>query len=86
MLPDAVRDKVQVFFDRPDVQARVAAVKTTLANEETKRRIVDELYDMLPRPVRWVLTKEAFEPYVREYIFREESEQRSQTNKPESTP
>ena len=71
MIPAAVREKVQAFFDRPDVQAHIATVKGRLTTEEMKQQIVDDLYEMLPRPVIWVLSKEAFEPHVRQHIFRE---------------
>lgn len=72
MIPDTVREKVQSFLDRPDVQARIAAVKERLTTEEMKQQITHDLYEMLPRPVRWVLSEEAFAPLVRQHMFREQ--------------
>jgi hypothetical protein len=66
-----IKSTVTDLLARPEVQARIAAVKTQITNEETKRQIVDDLYDMLPRPVRWVLAKDAFEVQVRRHVFRE---------------
>jgi hypothetical protein len=40
-------------------------------SEESKQTIIADLYDMLPRPVRWVLPAEVFEDYVRRHAFRE---------------
>jgi hypothetical protein len=72
MIPATVQQKVQEFFDRPNVQAHIAAVKDRVTTEEMKQQIADDLYEMLPRPGRWVLSKEAFQPLVRRYVFRED--------------
>jgi hypothetical protein len=62
-----VKAAIQPLLDSPRAQALLAHVTT----EESKQTIIADLYDMLPRPVRWVLTAEAFEDYVRRHVFRE---------------
>jgi hypothetical protein len=56
-------------------QALLAQVTT----EESKQAIIAELYDMLPRPVRWVLKKELFDQHIRQYVFREASKETGPT-------
>jgi hypothetical protein len=74
MIPAAVSEKVQAFFERPEVQAHLATAKERLATEAVRQQVVDDLYAMLPRPNTWVLSKEAFEPLVRQHVFREQSQ------------
>jgi hypothetical protein len=62
-----VKAAIQPVLDSPRAQALLAHVTT----EESKQTIIADLYDMLPRPVRWVLTAEVFEDYVRRHVFRE---------------
>jgi hypothetical protein len=62
-----VKAAIQPVLDSPRAQALLAHVTT----EESKKTIIADLYDMLPRPVRWVLTAEVFEEYVRRQVFRE---------------
>ena len=62
-----IKASIQPLLENPKAQALIAQVTT----EESKQTIIAELYDMLPRPVRWVVKLEAFDGYMRQYIFRE---------------
>ena len=62
-----IKTAIQPVLDDPRAKALLAQVTT----EESKQVIIAELYDMLPRPVRWVLKKELFDEHVRRYVFRE---------------
>jgi uncharacterized membrane-anchored protein YjiN (DUF445 family) len=62
-----VKAAIQPVLDSPRAKALLAQVTT----EESKQTIIADLYDMLPRPVRWVLTAAVFEDYVRRHVFRE---------------
>ncbi len=62
-----VKAAIQPVLDSPRAQALLAHVTT----EQSKQTIIADLYDMLPRPVRWVLTAEVFEDYVWRHVFRE---------------
>ena len=64
-----IQTAVQPVLDDPRAKALLAKVTT----EESKQVIIGELYDMLPRPVRWVLKKELFDEHIRQYVFREPS-------------
>jgi hypothetical protein len=62
-----VKAAIQPILDSLRAQALLAHVTT----EESKQTIIADLYDMLPRPVRWVRTPEVFDDYVRRNVFRE---------------
>jgi hypothetical protein len=62
-----IKAAIQPVLDDPRAKALIAKVTT----EESKQLIIAELYDMLPRPVRWVLKKDLFDQHVRQYVFRE---------------
>jgi hypothetical protein len=64
-----LRATIQPVLDNPRAQAMLAQVTT----EESKQTIIADLYDMLPRPVRWVLKTELFDQYIRQQVFREPS-------------
>jgi hypothetical protein len=66
-----IKAAVQSVLDNPRAQALMAQVTT----EESKQTIIADLYDMLLRPVRWVLKQEAFEGYIRQHVFRESPEE-----------
>jgi len=66
-----IKAAIQPVLDDPRAKTLIARVTT----EESKRTIIAELYDMLPRPVRWVLKVELFDEYVRQYVFRESPKQ-----------
>jgi hypothetical protein len=44
-----IKAAIQPVLDNPRAQALLAHVTT----EESKQTIIADLYDMLPRPVRW---------------------------------
>lgn len=62
-----IKAAIQPLLDSPQAQELIAQVTT----EESKQTIIGELYDMLPRPVRWVLKHDVFDGYVRQHVFRE---------------
>jgi hypothetical protein len=62
-----IKAAIQPILDNPHAQALIAQATT----EESKQTIIAELYDMLPRPVRWVLKQDVFDGYIRQYVFRE---------------
>ena len=62
-----IKAAIKLVLDDPRAQALLAKVTT----EESKQTIIAELYDMLPRPVRWVLKKELFDEHIRRHVFRE---------------
>lgn len=62
-----VKAAVKGLLENPKAQALIAQVTT----EESKQTIIADLYDMLPRPVRWIVKHETFDSYVRQHVFRE---------------